>query len=251
MIVKSVKTHKITSRDTDIKKILDRYLPPISERSIVAVTSKIVAICEGRVVKVDSIYKDTLVKNEADYYLPKEENKYQMFLTIKRGILVATAGIDESNGNGYYVLWPKNPQETANTIRSYLAKKFHLQNVGVMITDSRTTPLLRGVSGMAIAHSGFLALKNYINKPDLFGRKLLVTRANVADGLAGAVVALIGEGNEMTPIAIIEDVPFIQFQKRNPSKNELAKLRIPMREDIFASILKRAPWKKGKSSDNG
>lgn len=247
MKVTAIKTKKVIVGD-DLYKILDNYLPKkINEGSIVAITSKILSICEGSVVKVNEVDKDELVKKEADYYLPKEENKYNMFLTIKNGIMVATAGIDESNGNGYYVLWPRNPQESANEIRSYLIKGYGLKHVGVMITDSRTTPLLRGVSGMYIAHSGFLALKNYINKPDLFGRKLLVTRANFAEGIAGAVVAMMGEGNEMTPLVVIDDVPFIKFQRRNPTKKELANLRIKVEDDVFAPFLTAARWIKGGS----
>ena len=32
------------------------------------------------------------------------------------------AGIDESNGDGNYVLWPKDLQNSANTIRDILLK---------------------------------------------------------------------------------------------------------------------------------
>jgi dihydrofolate synthase / folylpolyglutamate synthase len=247
MKLTGVKTQKVVKGD-DLFKILDQYLPEkLEEKSIVVITSKIVGICEGRLVKVEGTDKDALVKKEADYYIPKEENKYQIYLTIKNNIMAATSGIDESNGNGYYILWPKDPQKSANKIRAYLLKKYKLKYLGVIITDSKTVPMLRGVVGMAIAHSGFLALRNYIGKPDIFGRNLLVTRANVSDGLAGASVTLMGEGNETMPIAIIEDVPFVQFQKRDPSESELKKLRIPLKEDIFAGILSYAKWKKGGS----
>ena len=35
--------------------------------------------------------------------------RYHMTLTIKQGMLIPTAGIDESNGDGYYILWPRDP----------------------------------------------------------------------------------------------------------------------------------------------
>ena len=141
MNITPIKTHKITLKDRDLFQVLDTYLSRIKEGTVVAVTSKIVSVCEGRVVKVGTVNKDELVKKEAEYYLPKELNKYQFFLTIKNGLLIPTAGIDESNGNGYYILWPRNSQKTANELRQYLAKRFSLEKVGVIITDSNTTAL--------------------------------------------------------------------------------------------------------------
>ena len=246
MIVTPIKTHKVTSEDSDITVLLKKYLPSLKERSVIAITSKVVAICEGRIVKVDEVDKDELVKEEVEYFLPKEENKYHFFLTIKNNIMIASGGIDESNGNGYYILWPKDSQESANTIREFLVKEYGISEVGVIITDSKTTPLRRGVTGVTLAHSGFAALNDYIGHPDIFGRDLHVTKANIADGLAGASVLSMGEGSEQTPFAVIEDVPFVTFQQRNPTVEELADLRIPIEEDIYASILTRTPWQRGK-----
>ena len=91
--------------------------------------------------------KKDLVEQEAEYFLPPEENKYNITLTVKGGLLVPTAGIDESNGNGYYILWPEDPQKTANEVRQYLCKRFSIKKVGVVITDSKTTPLRWGDNG--------------------------------------------------------------------------------------------------------
>lgn len=245
MHITAIKTHKITAKDTDIFSVLDRYIAHLPENSVVSITSKIVAICEGRIISLQDGDKDTLVKQEADFYLPKEDNKYGFFLTIKNDIMIASAGIDESNGNGYFVLWPQDPQKSANAIRHYLMKKFGCKNLGVIITDSKVTPLKRGVTGVAIAHSGFSALNNYIGEPDIFGHKLEVTKTNIAEGLAASAVVVMGEGKEQTPIAIITDIPFVHFQKKNPTKEELAQLHIPIEEDVFASILLKANWRKG------
>ena len=114
MKVTPVKTHKITSKDKDICKVLEKYIPKLSEKSVVAVTSKIVSICEGRMVRIGSKTKDELVEKEAELYLPRHMSKYDFCISIKRGIFIASAGIDESNGNGYYILWPKDPQKSAN-----------------------------------------------------------------------------------------------------------------------------------------
>jgi len=117
------------------RHFLDEYVTTLSENSVVLVTSKIVSICEGRYVKVSETNKDDLIILESEQYLPRTKNKYNVALTIAKGILGASAGIDESNANHYYVLWPDDRQRSANAIRTYLKKKFDLKNVGVVITE--------------------------------------------------------------------------------------------------------------------
>lgn len=248
MEIRALRTHKIISgKDTDVLRVLDRYLPSrLGEGSVVAVTSKIVAICEGNVAKIGSVEKDVLIARECEMYLPRSESKYGFCLTIKNGLLVPTAGIDESNGKGFYILWPKNSQASANAIRSHLARRYRIQRLGVVITDSKTTPLRWGVTGVCIAHSGFKALNDFRGKSDIFGRPLKITQVNVADALAASAVLCMGESREQTPLAVIRDVPFVQFQGRNPSKNELELLKIPIENDLYEPILRGAQWKKGR-----
>jgi putative folate metabolism gamma-glutamate ligase len=246
MKVKSYKTKRI-NQDDNLYKILDEYLPEkIKDKSVIAVSSKIVAICQGRVVKMESEeQRDALAKKEAETYLPREYNQYGFMITINNGVMVASSGIDASNGNGYYVLWPKNLQKSANEIRQYLVKKYRLSNIGVIITDSKLTPLRWGVTGVAIAHSGFAALKNYIGTPDIFGRLMQAEKSNIADSLATAAVIEMGEGNEQKPLAVIEDINFVDFQKRNPTRKEIDGLKISIGDDVFSSLLKSVKWKKG------
>ncbi len=247
MVVKAYKTHKITKKDKDILSILDKYLPKIEENSVVIVTSKIVAICEGRIIPVSEGNKDELVEQESEYFLPKEDNKYNISLTIKNNLLIPTAGIDESNADKHYVLWPIDPQKTANEIRSHLKKKNNVKNLGVIITDSKTTPLRWGVTGAGIAHSGFSAINDMIGKPDIFGKPLKVTKVNVMDALSSAAGVIMGEASEQTPLSVITDIPFVEFQDRNPNEEELAMLHIDIDTDLYSTILKAVPWKKGKA----
>ncbi|MDP3941752.1 MAG: coenzyme F420-0:L-glutamate ligase [bacterium] len=265
MKVTPYKTHKVSQNDTSLLALLDRYLPDdVPERSVIAVSSKIVAICEGRVVKIKGTAasaegfgepkeeelhrkeKDVLISREAEWYLPSSENPYGVSITIKNNVIIASAGIDESNADGKYVLWPKNPQKSANTIRVHIVNRLSLREVGVIITDSRLSPLRWGVTGVGIAHSGFRAVNDLIGKPDIFGRPLHVTKVNVLDGLAASAVFVMGESNEQTPIAVLSDIPHIVFQDHNPTEKEVAMLKISMEEDIFSPILKKAPWKKGR-----
>jgi len=245
MKVEAIKTHKITTRDQDLFAVLDKYVNKLEEGSIVAITSKIVSTCEGAVVPVKSSNKDELIKREADLYLPKEENKYNVYLTINENLLAVSAGIDESNADGNYVLWPKNVQNTANKVRQYLTKRFNLKKVGVIITDSKTTPLRWGVTGAALSHSGFSAINDLIGTEDIFGRELKMTKVGVLDGLANAAVLVMGEGGEQTPLAIISEIPFVKFQQRNPTKKEIAELKIPIEDDVYAPLLKGVRWRKG------
>jgi len=258
MQVKAIKTHKITSEDKDIFKILDQYINSLEENSVVAITSKIISITEGKMVKMGDIdkdkqsltsrdsLKDKLIEDESEYFLERSGNKYNVAFSIRNNLLVVSAGIDESNGNGYYILWPKDAQQSANKIREYLRKKFNLKNLGIIITDSRTIPLRWGVTGAAISYSGFKPLKNYIGSPDLFGRAIEHTQLNITDALATSAALVMGEADEGTPISIITDIPMVEFQDNNPSDEELKSLKIEMEDDLYAPLLKNAPWKKGR-----
>lgn len=247
MKILAIKTDKITPECKDIFVVLDKFLKDVKENSVLAVTSKIISICEGRVVKIDEAQKDELIKQESQYFLPREDNPYQISLTITRNNLVATAGIDESNGNGYFILWPKDPQAAANKIRNYLKKRFSLKNVGVIITDSKTSPFRWGVTAIAIGYSGFKPLKDYIGKPDIFGRPFHFEKMSIIDNLACAAALNMGEGAEQTPMATVEEIPNIEFVDNDPTQKELESLKISLEEDLYAPILKSAPWKKGDS----
>jgi len=246
MIITSIKTPRIIPFSQNIIGIIERAVCSFQEKSILVITSKIISLCEGQVIKTNAIDKNSLIEKEADYFLPSWKNQYGITLTIKNDILIPSAGIDESNAAGYYVLWPKNPQETANEIRKYLCSRFKIKKAGVIITDSTTAPLRLGTTGIAIAHSGFRANNNYIGKMDLFGRKLQVTKANIVDGLAAAAVVVMGEGNEQTPLAIICDVPFVVFQARNPVKKELQSRKISIQKDVYSLLLMAIKWKTKK-----
>lgn len=244
MKVTAIKTHKITVRDSDITKVLDQYLPDLKENSIVVIVSKIIAIAEGRIFQASLEQLEEIIKKEADQYLPKEVNKYNLYITIKNNYLTFSSGIDESNVENGYVLWPKNPQGSANLIRQYLAKKYSLKNIGVIITDMAALPLQRGIIGGAIAFSGFKPLNDITGTPDLFGREFKYTRVGIYNGLAAAASVVMGEGAEQTPIGLIEDIPFVEFVDRDPSEEELRSIRISFDEDLYGPMLKALDWEK-------
>ncbi len=242
MKVTAVKTKLLEANKSTLTEVLSESIDNLAEGSIIAISSKVVSLCEGNVLPLKDISKDNLIENEADCFIPKEYSKYGVYLTIKNGLLVPSAGIDESNTNGYYVMWPKDPQKSANYCWNFLRDRFSLKNMGIIITDSTTSPLKWGVTGKAIAHCGFVSINSKIGAKDLFNKALRQTRINVADGLAASAVLCMGESTEQTPVAIIEDVTFVEFQDHVPTPDELKSLRIEIKDDLYAPLLEKAPW---------
>ena len=126
-----------------------------------------------------------------------------------------------------------------------MQERFKVNHVGVIITDSTCTPLRWGTTGIALAHSGFIAIHDYIGRPDLFGRPLEVSKANISGGLAAAAVVAMGEGAEQTPLCLIEDATFVVFQDSDPTDDELKSLYIPIEDDLFAPFLTSVAWERG------
>jgi dihydrofolate synthase / folylpolyglutamate synthase len=250
MIIKTIQTRPITSGSCELVDVLDESITELPERCVVAIAAKIVALCEGRTVPMEGADKEALIRQETDFYLPSSSNPYGVTLSIARHHLVASGGIDESNGNGQYVLWPEDLQASANMVREHLCAKHKVKDIGVVITDSTTRPFQWGTTGLGIACSGFEPLKDYRGTEDIFGRTLVYHTSNIMNGLAAAAVTQMGEGDERTPLALITDIPFVKFQNRNPSREELAALLVTLDEDVYAPFLRSVPWEKGGRSQD-
>ncbi len=214
MLVKPIKTRIFKAKES-LEDFILEYLPKVPDQSIIAITSKIVALSQGRLRR--SADKIKVIKQESDQYI---KTKW-CYLTLKDGHWCANAGIDESNvQGGGLILWPENPFETAAKLRKKLLKRYKVRNLGILITDSRIFPLRAGVTGVALGFAGFGGLRNYIGKKDLFGRKLKMTQTNSADSLASAAVLVMGEGAEARPLALIQDA-MVEFKAQTNPK-ELA-----------------------------
>lgn len=242
MRIKAIKTHLIKPGESLIS-LIDTYAPFLSEGSILAITSKIISLTQNRLIpKAQVKSKYDLVKQEADAYLPENCASYGAHLTIKNNLLVPSAGIDESNADQSYILYPEHIQQVAFEIWEHLRKKYDLNEVGVLITDSHVSPLRRGVTGIALGWCGFMPLYNYIGKPDLFEQPLKITQINLLDALASAAVLMMGEGGEQTPLALIQEAPKISFLQRRPAKEEEAQISIPVADDLYALLLNNSKW---------
>ena len=234
----------------NLENLLRTSLPPLREKMVVAVASKIVSTSEGRFVpKVtgEKTEKHQLVLDEAEWYLDPELSAYNMLLTRKGNWFFVNAGIDESNADNQYILWPEDLQRSVNNIWNFLRSEYNLNEVGVILTDSASMPLNWGVTGHGIAHCGFQVLKSYIRKPDLFGREMKMEQVNMLQSMAAAAVLEMGEGAEQTPLVVLDHVRDLVFEDHEPTAAELRALHISMTEDFYAPIINVAPWKKGGS----
>ena len=129
-------------------------------------------------------------------------------------------------------------QKVAALTWHFLREKHAVQNLGIIISDSHTAPLRRGVTGIALGWCGFQPLYSYVGKPDLYHNPLRVTHINLLDALATAAVLVMGEGNEQSPLALIEDAPKITFFDREPTPEEETSIHIPIAEDLYGPLLK-------------
>ena len=228
MEVRPVKT-RVFKKGEDLAAFVTRYIRELKNGSILAVTSKIVALAEGRVVKIkNKKEKERLIRAESEWQL-KVLPKW--WLTVRDGTVVVNAGIDESNADGKTILLPKDSFKSADALRKKLKKKYKLKKLGVIITDSRTSALREGVTGVALGYAGFRGVKDYRGKSDIFGRKLMVTKTNIADSLATSATTVMGEGREQQPLAVIEGAP-VEFCERVNAQE----LRIDIKYDMYRSL---------------
>lgn len=235
MICNAIKTRALLPPQDDLFDLL-KEVPKLSENTIVCVASKVVAIHQGRTVSVDRYEnKDELITQEADFAIPRDLCPGgHMILTVNEGSIIGSAGIDASNGKDHYILWPKNSHKAAWEIRDYFLRRDGIKNCGVIILDSHSSPLRRGATGFSLGFAGFAPLKSYVGKPDIFNRNLKSEVENIVDALAASASVVMGEGNEQTPVAIISDVNFVEFDELDHS-NEVV---VPLEDDTYYPLTK-------------
>ncbi|MEK7093006.1 MAG: coenzyme F420-0:L-glutamate ligase [Patescibacteria group bacterium] len=227
MNINAVKT-RIFKEGEDLLAFVTKNIPKLKNGSVLVVTSKIVALSEGRTAPVQDRKK--IIRAESNWAL---ESKY-VSLTEKGGMILANAGVDESNADGKLVLLPKDSFKTAQKIRSNILQNVRIRKLGVIISDSRVMPLRAGVVGVALGYAGFKGVRDYRGKKDMFGRKLKFTQTDIADSLATAAALVMGEGSEQQPLCVIEDAP-VEFVNRVNKKE----LLIPMKDDMYAPLFGR------------
>jgi len=192
---------------------------PIKQGDIVVVTHKIVSKTEGSIVNLDTISPSEQAREiaqktgkepafvEAVLGETKEIVRIgpnSLITESRNGVICANAGIDKSNieGEKNIALLPRNPDESAQKIRSEI-KKLTSHDVAVVISDTHGRPLRMGEINVAIGVAGIKPTRDRRGEKDLFGYVLRVKQTAVADELASAAELVIGQADEGIPVAII------------------------------------------------
>ena len=213
------------------------------ENDILIVSSKYVSMSEGSVMNLDKVKVGRKAKSLASEYhmsaklaeLTLREADYiykgipGFLLAVKNGVLAPNAGIDKSNvPQGFVILYPSEPFKSAENLRRRFLVNLGIK-VGVVIADSRLMPTRIGTIGVALASAGFEPVEDQRGKRDLFGNILKVTLKAVSDSIAAMGVAVMGEGSESTPIAVIRGIRVIATD-RKLSWHDMA---VDARQDIY------------------
>ncbi|NJD76754.1 MAG: coenzyme F420-0:L-glutamate ligase [Candidatus Methanoperedens sp.] len=190
---------------------------------IIVLAESAVATAEGRIVNLKTVKPSEKAVKLSKLY-DTDPGKMELIIresdeivggipgvvvTITKGVLSPSAGIDNSNApEGHVVLLPENPQKSAAKIRKKLMAEYGC-NIAVIIGDSRTQPLRLGCVGIALGCAGIEPVEDVRGKTDLFGKPLLITRRATADNLVSAAEIIMGEADEGIPAVLIRDAPAI------------------------------------------
>jgi coenzyme F420-0:L-glutamate ligase / coenzyme F420-1:gamma-L-glutamate ligase len=240
--------HSSIKRDKfDLFKSLTSSGLKFKNGDIIVISSKYVSMSEGRVLKLSEIKVSKKAQVLATRFdmdpkiaqITLRESDYVFggisgfLLAIRDGMIAPNAGIDKSNvPPGFIILYPNDAFKSAENLRSNFRINCKIR-VGIVIADSRLMPTRIGTVGVAIGCSGFEPVEDERGKKDLFGNILQVTRKAVADGLAAAGVAVMGEANESTPAVVIRGF------KVTPTDRKLSKddMTIDPSQDIYIKSL--------------
>jgi coenzyme F420-0:L-glutamate ligase/coenzyme F420-1:gamma-L-glutamate ligase len=149
-----------------------------------------------------------------------------------RGLVLANAGVDRSNvdldetGRERLLLLPADPDASAARLRAALASSCSA-DVGVIINDSLGRAWRMGTVGVAIGVAGLPGLLDRRGEADLQGRPLLITEVGMADELAAAASAVMGQAAEGRPVVLIRGVA---WPRREGNARELQR---PRGKDLF------------------
>jgi F420-0:gamma-glutamyl ligase len=225
MKIMPIKTRVFKERES-LTDFINFYLPKIKDKSVLVVTSKIVALSQNRTMPVPKSKKefDKSVATESQITIKSKP----VWFTIKDNMLMADAGIDRSNAGGKLVLLPKNSFKSARKIRNTLIKKHKIKHLGIIITDSIFLPFRAGITACSTGYAGFKGLQDHRGKKDIFGRTLRLAKTNAVDSIAAAAVMLMGEGCQQKPLAIVTNAPLEFTNSTNPKE-----LSINPKEDLY------------------
>jgi len=241
----------VKPRDDLAALILDglkRCALELEDGDVIVVAQKVVSKAEGRWVDLKSV-RPSPEALELAAKTSKDPRLVQVILSESRevvrtraaliivlhrlGFVCANAGVDHSNVGGpngdegeWVLTLPEDPDRSAAELRRRLEQTGGAR-LGVLIIDSHGRAWRFGTAGVAIGVSGFPALLDLRGRPDLFGYILQVTQVGLADEVAAAASALMGQADEGRPVIHVRGLP---YPLREGSVSELIR---PSEEDLF------------------
>lgn len=189
----------------------------LKDGDVLVVSSKFIAVSEGRVLRLDSVKPGRYAYELSRRYAMSPElceliiresdeiigGVVGFILAIKDGLITPNAGIDKSNiEHGKVVLYPMHSLDSASSIVEAM-KYRHGIDIGVVVSDSRLMPTRKGTTGVALAAAGLEAIIDLRGKLDLFGNVLRVTSQAIADDLCSGAQLAMGEADEGTPLVVV------------------------------------------------
>jgi coenzyme F420-0:L-glutamate ligase/coenzyme F420-1:gamma-L-glutamate ligase len=158
----------------------------------------------------------------------------------RRGLIMANAGIDQSNvaGAEQALLLPEDPDASAARLARRLGELAGTAAPAVIISDSFGRPWRLGTVGVAIGCAGLASLLDLRGQLDLFARALRVTVVGHADELAAAASLVMGQADEGRPVVLVRGLGALQgVGTRAASGSErhrpASALIRPASEDLF------------------
>lgn len=203
-----------------VDAIKDNNIDP-SDGDIIAVSLKVVSISRGYIINMDDVKPSNNALKLWEKYGVKPEiaeividmggeiigGGDGVIATIYKDTLIGNCGIDQKNiWRGHVVVWPDDPDMEARELRRAIIDELH-KRIGIILVDSRVTPLRRGTVGFAAGIAGFNPIREYVGRRDIYGKEIRYTVQNIADDLASLAHLHMGEGDEYTPFIYIKNPP--------------------------------------------
>jgi coenzyme F420-0:L-glutamate ligase / coenzyme F420-1:gamma-L-glutamate ligase len=171
----------------------------LEEGDVVVLAHKVVSKAEGRVERVDE--ELAVVLREASSIRRRRGDL--VIAETEHGFVCASAGVDKSNtpGDGWVVLLPRDPDDSARRIRSALAERFGVAPA-VVVSDSFGRAWRQGTTDVAVGLAGLRPLLDLRGTRDARGRLLAATVIAPADELAGAAELAMGKADGVPAVRI-------------------------------------------------
>jgi coenzyme F420-0:L-glutamate ligase / coenzyme F420-1:gamma-L-glutamate ligase len=182
----------------------------LADGDVLAVTSKVVAKAEGRMVPLpddpagrERVLAETVAAETARVVARRGR---LVIAETRHGLVGANALVDASNAGGdRLVLLPIDPDASAARLRVAL-QELDGHDVAVVVTDTLGRPWRLGQTDVAVGLAGMGALDDWRGRADGDGRVLEVTEVAVADEVAAAADLVKGKASRV-PAALLRGVP--------------------------------------------